>query len=194
MDSYISFIHSYWFRDELDFDRWFKTSHQYDSEIKILFSDILKQAEKGNLESWSSTQQGFVSYVVLLDQFSRQIYRNSHKAYSNDARVINFVRKYLSRYIKTLSAIELLFVLMPFQHSEDLKDQEEGLQILKRLVKNAKNQDEKQILSHALSYQKGHYEVIKKFGRFPKRNSFVPNRNSTKAELKYISQNPEGAY
>ena len=97
MDSYSSFIHSYWFRDNLDFDRWFKTSHQYDSEIKILFSDILNQAEKGNLENWSNTQQGFVSYVVLLDQFSRQIYRNSHKAYSNDVRVINFVRQHEQR-------------------------------------------------------------------------------------------------
>lgn len=193
MDSYSSFIHSYWFRDNLDFDRWFKTSHQYDSEIKILFSDILNQAEKGNLENWSNTQQGFVSYVVLLDQFSRQIYRNSHKAYSNDVRVINFVRKNLSRYIENLSSIELVFVLMPFQHSEDLKDQEEGLHILKQLVKNAKNQ-EKKILSHALSYQKGHYDVIKKFGRFPKRNVFFGDRHSTLKEIKYMEQNPDRAY
>ena len=194
MNAYIPFIHNYWFRDQLDFDRWFKTSHHYDSEIKSLFSDVLKQAERGVLESWSNTQDGFVSYIILLDQFSRQIYRNSHKAYSNDTRAINFVRKHLPRYIKTLSVIELLFVLMPFQHSESLEDQEEGMELLTHLIRTRRKKSEKDILSHALSYQKSHYEVIKKFGRFPKRNSFIPNRNSTKAELKYISQNPESSY
>lgn len=194
MNAYIPFIHNYWFRDQLDFDRWFKTSHHYDAEIKMLFSDVLKQAEKGVLESWSNIQEGFVSYIILLDQFSRQIYRNSHKAYSNDARAINFVRKHLPRYIKTLSAIELLFVLMPFQHSESLQDQEEGIELLTHLIKTRRKKSEKDILSHALTYQKGHYEVIKKFGRFPKRNSFIPDRNSTKAELKYISQSSERSY
>ena len=183
---FIPQIINYWFRDKPDFKRWFQEGSKYDSEIKTLFSSILKKAEKGHLENWSDTLDGYVAFIILTDQFSRHIYRDTEKAYSNDKIALQFMEKYLMKYIDHLSAIQLLFVLMPFQHSENLIDQEKGKEILEVLYKNENNVSEKKIINEALKHQKGHLEVIKKFGRFPKRNSHISSRKSTKDELQYI--------
>ena len=193
-DRYIPLINNYWFRGIPDFDRWFKTSKKYDKEIKTMFYGILKVAELGLIEHWGNTKDGFMAYIILLDQFSRQIYRNSKKAYQNDPKSMTFMRTHIMKYIDQLSAIELMFALMPFQHSEKLQDQYDGIQVLKELIKCENNKSELSVLNEALKHQKGHYKVIKMFGRFPKRNKYISNRNTTIREQEYIDCNPDVPY
>lgn len=185
-DKYIDIIIEYWFGDKPDFDRWFKNGSKYDQEITKTFSGILKMAEDGFLEHWSDTLDGFIAYIILTDQFARQIYRGRPEAYANDKNTVVFMEKHLHKYIGSLSAIQLLFVLMPYQHTENLHAQKRGLDIIEKLHKNETIASEKKILKEALDHQKGHWTVIKRFGRFPKRNQYIPSRSSTKEELTYI--------
>ena len=129
-----------------------------------------------------------------MDQFSRHIYRDNNKSYKNDPTSLLFMRKYMGKYIDELSAIELLFTLMPFQHSENINDQIDGVYILELLLKSTTVKSEVAILNEALTHQKGHYEVIKKFNRFPKRNKFYSNRTNTKEEDSYIKSSKNVPY
>tara|TARA_B100000963_G_C22639677_1_gene679717 strand:- start:6510 stop:7145 length:636 start_codon:yes stop_codon:yes gene_type:complete len=185
-DKYISIINNYWFRGFFDLDRWFKKSTQYDSEIKTLFSGILKAAEQGHLEHWADTKDGFIAYIILLDQFTRQIYRYTGDSYKNDKKSLLFMKKHITKYINHLDATKLMFALMPLQHSEDIKDQVKGVKILKALIKYENDKKELNILNEALKHQEGHLKVIKMFGRFPKRNKYLPGRKTSLKEDEYI--------
>ena len=193
-DRYIPLINNYWFRGIPDYERWFRKSNKFDKEIKTMFYGILKVGEAGLIEHWGSTKDGFMAYIILLDQFSRQIYRNNRKSYKNDAQSMKFMRIHIMRYIDELSAIELMFALMPFQHSEKLNDQNDGIQVLKALIRCESNKSELDILREALKHQKGHYKVIKAFGRFPKRNKHIPSRITTLKEQEYIDSSPDVPY
>lgn len=193
-DKYITEINNYWFRGSLDYQRWFMSGKKYDKEIKDKFQDVLKQAEQGNLEHWANTIDGFVAYIILLDQFSRQIYRDSHKAYQNDNKAMKFTRKHIIKYIDDLTAVQVLFALMPFEHSENIQDQKDGIKTLETLIKFETDKDELKILNNTLTYMKDHYKVLKRFGRFPKRNKVIKGRNSTPEELEYINSTKELPY
>ena len=193
-DRYIDKILDYWFgKGKLNFDKWFKKGHIYDAEIKRKFSKILKEAEKGNLLEWLGTKKGYIAHIILMDQFSRHIYRGTIDAYKNDYKTVLIVESALDRYLDRLSAVEKMFVLMPYQHIEKLEYQIKGCEILANLVKNEKNPKEKNILKTALFHQKGHYVTLKRFGRFPKRNHIL-NRLSTKDEMDYINNSEDTPY
>jgi len=87
-----------------------------------------------------------------------------------------------------LEAVEKMFTLMPYQHSEDLEDQKLGKSILEKLIKSEKKFKEKNVLKRALFHQNNHLKVIEKFGRFPKRNDIL-GRESTEEEIDYIDEN-----
>jgi uncharacterized protein (DUF924 family) len=193
-DTFIDIIYDYWFGYKPDFERWFKSGSLYDTHIINKFKSILTAGENGFLEHWGNTKKGFISYIILMDQFSRHIYRDNNKSYKNDPTSLLFMRKYMGKYIDELSAIELLFTLMPFQHSENINDQIDGVYILELLLKSTTVKSEVAILNEALTHQKGHYEVIKKFNRFPKRNKFYSNRTNTKEEDSYIKSSKNVPY
>lgn len=193
-DKFIDTIYEYWFGYKPDFERWFRSGTLHDTIITNKFKSVLNAAENGSLEHWGNTKNGFVSYIILMDQFSRHIYRNNNKSYKNDSKVLLFMRKYMGKYIDDLSAIEILFTLMPFQHSEHIHDQIDGVYILELLLKSTTLNSEVAILNEALTHQKGHYEVIKKFNRFPKRNKFYSHRTTTKEEESYIKSSMNVSY
>lgn len=184
---YIKEILEYFFYDTENYQRWFINSHKYDKEIKQRFYGILKEAEKGNLLHWLQTKDGYLAYIILMDQFSRHIYRNTKNAYKNDKAVLLFMEMALDHYLNLYTALEKMFVLMPYQHCENLDCQKIGVSILSNLVKNENDPKEKNMLKIALFHQKGHYKVIKNFGRFPKRNHIL-GRASTPEEIDYIDE------
>ena len=96
-------------------------------------------------------------------------------------------------YLDEMKSNEKIFVLLPFQHSENLKDQKLGVKILKNLIKNEHDEKEKNILRKLLFHQKKHLEVIQKFGRFPKRNNIL-GRENTEEEVDYIDENQKYDY
>lgn len=181
-------ILNFWFEKIPNFSMWFDNGREYDNIIKQQFSKILEDAEEGNLLHWLSHHKSYLAYIILMDQFSRHIYRDTSKAYHNDKKVLLFTEMGFWMHESKLNAYEKMFALMPYQHSEDISDQRLGVHILKDLIKNEKNLKEKNILKKALFHQENHLKVIEKFNRFPKRNEFL-KRESTEEEIDYIDEN-----
>jgi uncharacterized protein (DUF924 family) len=184
----IDSILDFWFEKKPNFEMWFENGTKYDNIITKKFKYFLIEAEKGNLLHWLSYHKSYLAYIILMDQFSRHIYRNTTKAYQNDKKVLLFTEMGFWLHCDKLDAIEKMFVLMPYQHSEDLKDQKLGKSILEKLIKSEKIFKEKNILKKALFHQNNHLKVIEKFGRFPKRN-YILGRESTEEEIDYIDEN-----
>ena len=187
-DIYISNILKYWFDNNLrhfNEEKWFKNGNKYDKEISQKFTKILQLAENKKLLHWNNSKEGFIAHTILLDQFSRHIYRNKPDAYKNDQLCIDLTDKYILCYINQLKPLESLFALMPYQHSENLCKQNTGIFLINYLLSKEKTKYGNKIYQEILKHQIGHAKIIKKFGRFPKRNKIL-NIISTKKELKYI--------
>ena len=127
--------------------------------------------------------------VVLLDQFSRHVFRKTAQAFAQDpmARAIAY-RSVNQEFDMELSVPERLFLYHPFHHSESLEDQDFGIQLVNKLLSACADEWEEHI-SESLDFFKGHREVIARFGRFPHRNEAL-GRTSTTEELDFLESAP----
>tara|TARA_B100001093_G_scaffold487804_1_gene524416 strand:+ start:225 stop:917 length:693 start_codon:yes stop_codon:yes gene_type:complete len=119
----------YWFSKgvyEADYDKWFMKSQDYDEEIKEKFGDLLKEAEQGKGFGWLHTKDSYVAYIILLDQFSRHIYRGSGDSFKNDIGVMIFTDLGFELYREQLKGYEFMFAFMPYMHTENLNYQKTG--------------------------------------------------------------------
>ena len=181
-------VYNFWFRGKRIRDWFGPGARRYDKTIRSRFSSVLKSASKGRLRSWSNTRKGFVALVIVLDQFTRQIYRGSQKAFLNDKKALNLVRSLPQATLRKMLPREQMFIMLPYQHSESINVQQQGLRRIKDLVHhNPKSYYLRLTLKHHL----GHMKVIQRFGRFPKR---VPRSERTAEEQSYIRSSSAVAY
>ena len=198
-----------------DCNKWFLKSRNYDEEIKNKFGSLLKEAEKGKGYGWLVSKDSFIAYIILMDQFSRHIYRDKPDAYKNDKGTIIFTEMGFDIYKDDLVGYEFMFAFMPYMHTENINLQKKGLDYFlnhiklysydnnpstRRKLNNPPNvflTDEIKLSQYDKEYMmllsmdkhvRGHLETINKFGRFPKRNNIL-NRISTKKELEYLQSN-----
>lgn len=183
-------LYEYWFCTLKEKD-WFRSRDRdaLDRDIRTRFAGLLRHAEKGALD-WSATPRGTVCQIVLLDQISRHVYRGSSRAFQNDAQALKLARGLSREALRKLpTRREQLFALIPFQHSEDLEAQNEGLRRVRWLLRTAFPRS--RLLKTALGHQKGHRSVIQAFGRFPKR--IRPSARTREEEL-YVRRTPHLPY
>ena len=199
-------ILDYWFPSggKGDYDKWFMKSKDYDAEIKEKFGALLKLAEEGKGMGWLVSKESFVAYIILLDQFSRHIYRGSKDSYKNDFACLLFVKQGFQIYGPELEGYEFMFAFMPYMHTENLELQLEGKAIFDRYYKatqdivydhnsNLTNEEQEKLKQEWKMFQEmkphaeGHLKTIKDFGRFPKRNKAL-GRESTEEEKEYMEQ------
>ena len=199
-------ILDYWFPSggKGDYDKWFMKSKDYDAEIKEKFGALLKLAEEGKGMGWLVSKESFVAYIILLDQFSRHIYRGSKDSYKNDFACLLFVKQGFQIYGPELEGYEFMFAFMPYMHTENLELQLEGKVIFDRYYKatqdivydhnsNLTNEEQEKLKQEWKMFQEmkphveGHLKTIKDFGRFPKRNDAL-GRESTEEEKEYMEQ------
>lgn len=187
----------FWFNDYSlvnmsdHFARWFKGGRDLDKTITDEFKTIHNDMVEGKLESWLWTQKGFVAYVIVCDQFSRHIYRGDEKAYSLDSRAREVVWQNINQFFSHLHSYEQMFILIVFQHSEHIQDHVSGIEILKTLLYF--DSSNRELFQTVLFHAQSHFDIIKKFGRYPKRNKFL-GRVSTDEELIYIDTHPDRPY
>ena len=127
-------ILDYWFSKGLytpDYDKWFMKSENYDEEIKEKFGDLLKEAEQGRGFGWLNTKDSYVAYIILLDQFSRHIYRGTGEAFKNDIGVMIFAELGFELYREQLKGYEFMFAFMPYMHTENKSYQKKGEKIFR---------------------------------------------------------------
>jgi len=168
-DEIVSFWH------QAGYDRWFTKDAAFDAEIRERFFDTYEAAAAGKFFDWEKSAQGALALLVLLDQFPRNMFRGDALAFATDrlARAIAagaIVKGFDSQVAKELRS----FFYLPFEHSEDLADQELGIAFYKA-VGDAEN----------LKWAEIHADIIRRFGRFPHRNA-VLGRTTTPEEQAFL--------
>ncbi|MCM0147374.1 DUF924 domain-containing protein [Photobacterium galatheae] len=168
---------------------WFKGSEAIDHEITVRFRDLVSQAGRGELNAWTETPRGTLALLILLDQFSRNIYRGLAAAFRYDSLAQALCKRGLAKnFDRALTPIEQAFFYMPLEHSEALEDQEESVFRFDQLRQSVSS-DNKAMFDDFYQYAVSHYQVIKDFGRFPHRNAAC-GRLSTRDEMSYLQTAP----
>ena len=164
---------------------WYSVSMERDEEIKRKFGTLLRQVVDGQLRDWAETSAGVLALVLVLDQFTRQIYRKTAAAFANDALATELVYSAVDRGLdQAMSVPGRLFLYHPLLHSESLADQEFGVE----LVRNLRNQCEPiwhDYITKSVDYFEEHCEIVRRLGRFPHRNE-VLQRSSTQDEIEFL--------
>lgn len=187
--SKLELILDFWFNQMGSVRAWFMSGTSYDNKIKGIFEDCFELYQQGKLDHWEETPKSCLALVILLDQFSRHVYRGSPKAYSFDNDAVSIVMRNLT-FIKNYCGWELVFFLCPLQHSEDISIQKYNLHLWKGILSEAFSSP-KSIYQNVFKHVEAHYQIISKFGRFPKRNKILGRKN-TPEEDEYLQSNPNG--
>ena len=191
---------SFWFGDDLDdpgsvrtaSKRWFQKNRHFDAEIRSRFGTYPDAVMAGQLDEWLTDDQGLLGLILVLDQFPRNMYRNTPKSFAYDNAALRHALKALDRNLhQRLHPLQTVFLYLPLEHSEDIQMQERcvsGLQVLEQ----ERGGIWREKISGFLRYAIAHHEVIEKFGRFPHRNEML-GRDSTPAEKEFLASG-KGAF
>ena len=189
----IQAIHDFWFGPLSDqglaapekHNLWFTKSDDTAAHCRNNFGTWVDQALAGTLDHWQSSAAGRVALVLLLDQFTRNIYRDTPKAFAGDpaARLLSKTALDDDEW-QGLPSIHKVFLLMPLEHSESIADQ---TLCVEQFTAITQTNDHPQI-ANFLRYAQAHKDVIQRFGRFPHRNAIL-GRPCTAEELSYLETN-----
>jgi uncharacterized protein (DUF924 family) len=160
---------------------WFRKSAAFDAQVRERFSGPHAIALAGNLQNWQETPQGLLALIILLDQFSRNMFRDTPAAFAGDPMALAAARLMIAHgWDAQLAPVMRSFVYLPFEHAEDLGAQEEALRLFATLPAGAERDE-------VLEWARKHHEVIRRFGRFPHRNAIL-GRPSTLEEVAFLKQ------
>ena len=175
-------ILEFWFA-ETPSKRWYVADPGFDAEIRRRFESTWSEARDGALDGWAAGSDGALALILLLDQFSRNMFRGEGQAFSTDAKA-RFVASLAVEqgYDRAAPSGRRQFFYMPFMHSELLADQDRCIALFRENLP-----DDKSSLSFALK----HRDVIARFGRFPARNKAL-GRATTAEEAEFLASHPGG--
>lgn len=174
-------ILSFWL-DEVGPEGWYKAEDALDAEIRARFEETWNGAMEGKFGLWLTYPSGSLAYIILLDQFSRNMFRGTGKSFASDAVALAAAKQSIHRgWDLKIDEPARQFFYMPLMHSENLCDQDRCVRLMNERMQQGGNN-----LLHA----QAHREVIRQFGRFPTRNAAL-DRKSTAPEMVYVD---EGGY
>jgi uncharacterized protein (DUF924 family) len=186
---------SYWFPEGIDdadpealrrqMQRWMAGGPEVDRETTERFGEVLEQARRGELDHWAQTARGRLALIVVLDQFSRNVYRGSRLSYAQDEKALRLAVEGIDLGVdRGLSAMERFFFWLPLGHSEDLALHERSVSHAEEEAANAPSHL-REGAEFGVSQAKAARDVIARFGRHPHRNEIL-GRHSTPEELEYL--------
>lgn len=165
---------------------WFKKSDETDKEIKEKFEHYFESIESLDVNTLSTPEE-VLGYIILVDQFSRNIFRNTPKSFSFDNKALELAfYGYSKGFDLGIDQTKSVFFYLPLEHSENIDNQLLCLDKFDTLV-NESSEDMKNKMIFFKDYAIKHYDVIKKFGRFPHRNNIL-GRESTNEEIEFLKQ------
>lgn len=196
--SVLSAVSRYWFGElggQWDYPvresaKWFNQSCTTDAEIAATFARWLKSARDRVWQLDSLSRSEAVGLVVMLDQFPRNIFRGAAEAFAYDGAALALAKQLISRRFADFFAIERVFLLLPFEHSEALVDQEAMMPLFAELAAAAPPEQSETYRRFEVFAEK-HRALIRRFGRFPHRNA-VLGRVSTPEEAAFLAENGRG--
>ncbi len=175
-------ILQFWFED-IEHSCWFKKDPAFDRDLEQRFGGLLTQAKEGRLDHWCDTPDGHLALIIVLDQFSRNLHRDSSIAFEADPKALQLTVDGIEKgFDQKLTLEQRSFFYLPLRHAENLAMQELGLIKTRELNEAGYGTDR-----YALS----HLALIERFGRFPHRNDCL-GRNNTAAEELYLQDEKAG--
>ena len=169
--------------------RWFRGGAALDQEIKARFGADVMRAVNGGLQAWESLLDSRLALIILLDQFTRNVFRGTGKAFEGDARAERLVLRTLdSREDQQLPWVGRVFLYMPLMHAEDAALQAKCVACFSSLMDDAPA-DLKPRFQGNLDFARQHQEIIARFGRFPYRNTAL-GRINTPEEASFLVEGP----
>ena len=155
--------------------RWFAKDARFDEAIRLKFEPVHYQAARGAYSAWEASPEGALALLILLDQFPRNLYRDTAHAFATDPLALSIARRAVDAGFDLTTEPDLrAFFYLPFEHSEDMDDQERSLALFQAL-------GDKQGLDYAIL----HRDIIARFGRFPHRNACL-GRETTAQEQAFL--------
>lgn len=186
MDTQAREVLQFWFGEGPHFtDRpeWFRKSDAFDREIERRFAPLIEAALQDRLQAWAADPQTALARVILLDQFPRNVFRNTPKAFAGDALALAAARAMVDAgQDRELAPVQRVFVYLPFEHAEDLSAQDRSVQLFGTLAREAPDAG-----AGWLDYAQRHHTIVARFGRFPHRNAIL-GRASTPEETTFLSE------
>ena len=188
-------ILEFWFGDDQDdaavaaakAELWWGHSPATDEVLQERFGAAASAAAAGVLDHWTGSPRGRLALILLLDQLPRAIRRDTPEAFAQDDAARKTAAQGLeSGADRLLRPIERLFFYLPFEHSEDLEDQDRSVELFRELALSVP-EGKRPTFAGFLDYAKRHREVIARFGRFPHRNRIL-GRESTAEETAFLEE------
>jgi uncharacterized protein (DUF924 family) len=186
-------VHDFWFEDSLgshgvavrQIAVWFGSDEQFDEEVRKRFEDLPELGSKGELDHWLGEPRSLLSLVISLDQFPRNLFRDTARCYDYDSLARHIAERAVARgFDDILEPLEAVFLYLPFEHSEALSDQEKSIALFRGLEDRVPD-EQVPMFEHFSAYALRHYEIIAEFGRFPYRNRQL-GRHFTDREVSFL--------
>jgi len=190
----IETVLSFWFKEQeltapqIDqrMEMWFSEDPVFDEKIVNEFMDDIDAASAGKLNHWAAEPEGRLALIILIDQFRRNIYRNTAKAFSKDKLALKLcVEGAMEEKDRSLTPIQRVFFYMPLQHAESRKVQAKSVALYNRLAELVSPTYRETFLT-VVQFAELHKDIIDQFGRFPHRNKLL-GRENTAEESEYLA-------
>ncbi|EKT63916.1 DUF924 family protein [Providencia burhodogranariea] len=167
---------TFWFEESAP-KQWFEKSAKFDSIVTQRFAGIMERAAKGELAYWRVSIRGRLAEIIILDQFSRNIWRDTPKAFAQDNMALVLAQEAIKQTdYNLLTLSQRKFILMPFMHSESSFIHQQAVELFRGLGDDS-----------TLNYEMQHKAIIDRFGRYPHRNEIL-RRQSTQDEITFLQQ------
>jgi uncharacterized protein (DUF924 family) len=186
MESVQDVLH-FWFGDPPGERRkaWFFKDPQFDEQIRERFLQVYEAAASGALSSWTRSAHEALALIVLTDQFPRNMFRGSPRAFATDPVALSTAKHVIEAgWDAAMLPVERMFVYLPYEHSESLADQDRSVELFGPLDVFPETSD-------ASEYSERHRVIVQRFGRFPHRNAAL-GRPSTAEEVEFLKQPGSG--
>jgi uncharacterized protein (DUF924 family) len=168
------YVLDFWFSENVE-KHWFVRSDDLDEDIKQRFLALYEQAHSGALDAWGSELHSALALTIILDQFPRNMFRGSGRAFEADAKARQIAKAAIEKgFDQQVSEKQRAFFYLPLMHSEELADQQQSVELYEALGNE-----------NSLDYAQQHLDIIAQFGRFPHRNIAL-KRENTPQETEFL--------
>jgi uncharacterized protein (DUF924 family) len=175
------------FADDEHQARWWRKDPAFDQQVRDRFAELHEAVLAGRRENWLATARGRLAFIVVLDQFSRNMFRGSARMHTGDARACDAAADGIERGMdRALAHSERSIFYMPLMHSEVLAEQDLCVELVTRW-RDEVSEPWRERVAKFLPYAEQHRDIVRRFGRFPHRNAIL-GRVSTPEELAFLSK------
>ncbi len=166
-------------------NKWFEKNTDFDTEVRANFLPQYELATSGQLDSWQDSPQNCLALIILLDQFGRNMFRETAQAFATDSKALAAAQHAVNNnFDSQLLTVQKWFIYLPFEHSENLEHQQKSVELFRQL---SGEPDSGSVIDFAVR----HFKIIERFGRFPHRNQIL-GRETTPEEAEFLKQPGSG--